>query len=90
MAAVFGKVLKDKATLDNGTMVRQKDLEFIFQSSETDMKENFKTPKSKALEHKDIIMAKLMSENIVKIVQMVRDNTFGLMETTTKDNLSIT
>ena len=60
MAVEIGNVLRDKATLENGNTVKQKDSEFIFPRMETDTKVNLRTLISKVLEHKDIIMVKHM------------------------------
>jgi hypothetical protein len=85
--AASGKVAKAKATLGSGTTERRKVLEFIFQSSGTVTRENFKIHKNKGWEHKDITMGKRMWGNTGATGRMGKGSTFGPTETTTKDNL---
>jgi len=89
MEVEFGKAQTDKVISENGNMEKLKVSESLFLNLEIDMKVNFKILKSKVLEHKDILMEKLMWVNIVKIVRMDKDNIFGRMEIITKDNLLI-
>jgi hypothetical protein len=86
MEVEFGKVPKDKAILENGIMEKLKDSVFTSQSLETGMKESSKILRSRVSGQKDTTTVKHMLANTEKIVQMVKGNTFGLMETTTKDN----
>ena len=77
MVAVFGKVTKEKVTLENGKMVQFKALEFIYPKMAIDTKDNLKIRKNMAWGPKDSQMAKPMLAITKRTGLMDRDNIFG-------------